>query len=90
LVARGQLVSQITTLKNCVRGILKTFGLVMRKGLRSQFPKHVREAVADNPMLAAMYVKCTAVRFALHVPGGDRRQVSPYHRTGLLMIGIIS
>jgi hypothetical protein len=54
LVARAQLVSQITTLKNCVRGILKTFGLVMRKGLRSQFPKHVREAVADNPVLAAI------------------------------------
>jgi transposase len=54
LVARAQLVSQITTLKNCVRGILKTFGLVMRKGLRSQFPKQVREAVADNPVLAAI------------------------------------
>jgi transposase len=26
LVARAQIVSQITTLKNCVRGILKTFG----------------------------------------------------------------
>jgi transposase len=54
LVVRAQLVSQITTLKNCVRGILKTFGLVMRKGLRSQFPKHVREAVADNSVLAAI------------------------------------
>jgi transposase len=38
LVARGQIVSQITTLKNCVRGILKTFGRVLPKGLRSQFP----------------------------------------------------
>ena len=37
LVARAQIVSQITTLKNCVRGILKTFGLVLPKGLRSQF-----------------------------------------------------
>ena len=36
LVARGQIVSQITTLKNCVRGILKTFGRVLPKGLRSQ------------------------------------------------------
>ena len=26
LVARAQIVSQITTLKNCVRGLLKTFG----------------------------------------------------------------
>src|SRR6516164_4819537 len=29
LVARAQIVSQITTLKNCVRGILKTFGFVI-------------------------------------------------------------
>ena len=35
LVARAQIVSQITTLKNCVRGILKTFGRVLPKGLRS-------------------------------------------------------
>ena len=53
LVARAQLVSQITTLKNCVRGILKTFGVVIRKVLRSQFPKHVREAIAADPVLAA-------------------------------------
>jgi transposase len=31
LVARAQIVSQITTLKNCVRGILKTFGRVLPK-----------------------------------------------------------
>ena len=54
LVARAQLVSQITTLKNCVRGILKTFGLVIRKRLRSQFPKLVREAIAANPELVAI------------------------------------
>ena len=42
LVARAQIVSQITTLKNCVRGILKTFGRVLPKGLRSQFPGRVR------------------------------------------------
>jgi transposase len=34
LVARAQIVSQITTPKNCVRGILKTFGRVLPKGLR--------------------------------------------------------
>ncbi len=52
LGARAQLVSQITTLKNTVRGILKTFGLVLRTGLRSQFPKQVREAIHDNRVLA--------------------------------------
>jgi transposase len=54
LVARAQLVSQITTLKNCVRGILKTFGLIVRKRLRSQFSQHVREAIRANPVLAAI------------------------------------
>ena len=38
LVARAQIVSQITTVKNYVRGILKTFGRVLSKGLRRQFP----------------------------------------------------
>ena len=32
LIARAQIVSQITTLKNCVRGILKMFGRVLPKG----------------------------------------------------------
>ena len=45
LVARAQIVSQITTLKNCVRGILKTFGRVLPKGLRSQFAGRVRAAI---------------------------------------------
>jgi transposase len=35
LVARAQIVSQITTLKNRVRGILKTFGHVLPKKLRA-------------------------------------------------------
>ena len=35
LVARGQIVSQITTVKNCVRGILKTFGHILPKKLRA-------------------------------------------------------
>jgi transposase len=46
--AVAQIVSQITTLKNCVRGILKTFGRVLPKGLRSQFSARVR-AVIDGP-----------------------------------------
>ena len=38
LVARAQIVSQITTLKNCTRGILKTFGHVLwfAKGRREE------------------------------------------------------
>jgi len=54
LVARAQIVSQITTLKNCVRGILKTFGRVLPKGLRSQFPLRVRAAIDGHPVLEAI------------------------------------
>ena len=54
LVARAQIVSQITTLKNCVRGILKTFGRVLPKGLRSQFPRRVRAAIEGHPVIEAI------------------------------------
>jgi len=54
LVVRAQLVSQVTTLKNCVRGVLKTFGLVLPKGLRSQFPGRVRAAIDGHPVLGAI------------------------------------
>ncbi len=74
LVARAQLVSQITTLKNCVRGILKTAGLVMPKGLRSQFPARVRQAVDGHPALAAI------VEPALRVLEATRAQLSVYDR----------
>jgi transposase len=74
LVARAQLVSQITTLKNCVRGILKTAGLVMPKGLRSQFPARVRQAVDGHPALAAI------VEPALQVLEATRAQLSVYDR----------
>jgi transposase len=53
-VARAQIVSQITTLKNCVRGILKTFGQVLPKGLRSQFLARVLAAIDGHPVLAAI------------------------------------
>jgi transposase len=74
LVVRAQLVSQITTLKNTVRGILKTFGLVLRTGLRSQFPKQVREAIQDNPVLAAI------VEPTLRVLEATRAQLLVYDR----------
>jgi hypothetical protein len=34
----------------------------MRKGLRSQFPKHVREAIAADPVLAAISRYCACWR----------------------------
>lgn len=51
LVARAQLVSQVTTLKNCVRGLLKVYGIVLRKKLRASFVAGVREAVAGHATL---------------------------------------
>jgi len=58
LIARAQLVSQVTALKNCVRGILKVYGIVLPKQLRKSFPVAAREAVAGHgtlePLLAPM------------------------------------
>ena len=54
LVVRGQLVSQVTTLKNCVRGVLKTFGHVMPKRLRTNFAGGIRSAIAGNATLEAI------------------------------------
>jgi transposase len=51
LVARAQIVSQITTLKNCMRGILKTFGHVLPKKLRASYIASVREIVHGNTTL---------------------------------------
>ena len=51
LVARAQIVSQITTLKNCMRGILKTFGHVLPKKLRASYIASVREVVEGNVTL---------------------------------------
>jgi len=51
LIARAQIVSQVTTLKNCVRGILKVFGRVLPKKLRSAFIVSVREVIAGDTAL---------------------------------------
>jgi transposase len=51
LIARAQIVSQITTLKNCVRGILKVFGHVLPKKLRATYIVSVREIINDDTTL---------------------------------------
>ena len=51
LVARAQIVSQVTTLKNCMRGILKTFGHVLPKKLRATYIASVRAIVEGNAVL---------------------------------------
>jgi transposase len=49
--ARLPSTSYFATLKNCVRGILKTFGRVLPKGLRSQFAERVRAAIDGHAAL---------------------------------------
>ena len=76
LVARAQIVSQITTLKNSVRGILKTFGRVLPKGLRSQFPARVRAAIDGHPVLEAIIAPMLKVLEAARAQAPRVRQGS--------------
>ena len=54
LVARAQLVSQRQAIANTVRGLLKAFGHVVRKGAGGLFAGRVREVCGDNPALCAI------------------------------------
>jgi transposase len=47
LVVRQRLVSQITALKNCVRGVIKGFGRVMPKALKRHFVPKIRAIRRD-------------------------------------------
>jgi transposase len=49
LVARSRLVSQRQATANTIRGLLKTFGLVVARGSKGLFPVRVREQIAGNP-----------------------------------------
>lgn len=54
LTARAQLVSQVTTLKNTVRGILKVFGRVLGKKLRVHFIAKATQAIGEDAALQAI------------------------------------
>ena len=54
LVARSQLVSQRQTIANTIRGLLKTFGLVIARGSGGLFAARVREQIAGNDVLVAI------------------------------------
>lgn len=54
LMARAQLVSQRQAIANNIRGLIKTFGFVVRRGAGGQFSVRVREAIADNFALCAI------------------------------------
>ena len=52
--ARAQLVTQKVKLTNCIRGLLKTFGMVLGGGKGRRFEAMVRERIAENPMLTTI------------------------------------
>ena len=54
LVARSQLVSQRQKIANTIRGLLKTFGLVIVRGSKGLFSVRVREQIAGNDVLVAI------------------------------------
>lgn len=61
LVARAQLVSQRQAIANTLRGLLKAFGHVVRKGAGGLFAGRVREVCGDNPTLSAIVEPMLAV-----------------------------
>jgi transposase len=61
LAARAQLVSQKITLTNSIRGLLKTFGIVLGRGKGARFDAMVRQRVAAEPMLATIVEPVLAV-----------------------------
>ena len=54
VAARTRLVRITTELSNQIRGLMKTFGLIVPAGKGSKFEKHVRALLADQDELAAI------------------------------------
>jgi transposase len=54
LMARDQLVSQRQAVANTIRGLLKTFGVVIARGSGGPFAVRVRTTIADNATLAVI------------------------------------
>jgi transposase len=61
LVARAQLVSQRQAIANTLRGLLKAFGHVVRKGAGGLLAGRVREVCDGNPALCAIAEPMLAV-----------------------------
>jgi transposase len=55
LVARDQLVGMATALINKIRGLAKTFGMVLGPGKGGTFERQVRSQLPDDPILAALF-----------------------------------
>jgi transposase len=55
LVAGAQLVTQKVKLMNCIRGLLKTFGIVLATGKGRRLEAMVRERIGEDAMLTAIF-----------------------------------
>jgi len=54
LAGRAQLVTQKVKLMNCIRGLLKTFGIVLAPAKGRRVDAMVRGRIAENTMLSAV------------------------------------
>jgi transposase len=70
LGARSQLLSMSLALENQIRGILKTFGLIVPKGGGGLFEKNVRTLITDDAEIAAVIMPLLQAR---QVARGKRR-----------------
>src|SRR5258708_26939780 len=77
LVAGAQLVSQRQTIANTIRGLLKTFGLVIVRGSKGLFSVRVRHQIAGNGVLVAIVDPLLVLWHAI------REQVAPLDRQTL-------
>jgi transposase len=82
LVARAQLVSQRQKTANRVRGLHKTFGLIIARGSKGQFSVRVREQIAGNNILAAIIEPLPVVWHATReqIATLDRQTLARAHR----------
>ena len=62
LSARAQLMKTRRSVENQIRGLLKTFGLLVGKVGEKRFEARVRELIADAPALAGVFEPLLAVR----------------------------
>lgn len=90
LVARAQIVAQITTLKNCARGILKTFGHVLPKKLRRSYIASVCEIIKDDatlePILLPMLKTLAATMEQLQVYDRAVSRIARENETAQLLM----
>lgn len=62
LAARAQLMKTRRSVENQIRGLLKTFGLLVGKVGEKRFEARVRDLIADAPILAGVFEPLLAVR----------------------------